>query len=172
MTNLFTEIDVESLEDNPFKLIGKEWMLITAGSRESFNTMTASWGGLGVLWNKRVAFIFIRPTRHTYLFAEKSKTFTLCFFDEKHREALNICGTCSGRDVDKIRMTGLTPAETPGGSICFAEARMVLECHKLYFSDIDPAQFINPDIDRNYPAKDYHRMHIGEIMRCLVKQSS
>ncbi len=104
------EIDPKEITDNPFALIGNDWMLITAGSQRRFNTMTASWGGLGVLWGRQVAVCFVRPTRYTYGFMERSKRFTLSFFSRRCRSALNLCGTRSGRDVDKVAATGLTPA--------------------------------------------------------------
>lgn len=110
----FKETKPELLSDNAFKLIGKDWMLITAGTPESFNTMTASWGGLGVLWERKVAFCFIRPTRYTREFVERSQNFTLSFFEETHRKALGFIGSHSGRDTDKIKETGLTPVKEEG----------------------------------------------------------
>ena len=141
-------------------------MLVTAGEIESFNTMTASWGGFGILWNKPVVFCFVRPVRHTYIFMEKSGYFTASFFGKEYLEALNFCGKYSGRDVDKIKATGLTPISSPAGSVYFNEARLLLECRKLYFSDIDPENFMLPEININYPKADYHRMYIGEIISC------
>lgn len=170
MTDSFKVIDVKQIKDNPFKLIGSDWMLITAGTGRKFNTMTASWGGLGVLWKKDVCFCFVRPTRHTYNFMEESDCFTLAFFDEKYRDVLNFCGSKSGRDVDKIAATGITPIEETAGAVYFKEARLVLECKKLYFSDFDPKNFLDDDIHKNYQAKDYHRLYIGEIKRCLLKE--
>jgi len=166
----FKIIDPGTISDNPFKLIDKEWMLITAGRSESFNTMTASWGGFGILWNKPVVFCFVRPVRYTYLFMEISDYFTTSFFSREFRKALNYCGKYSGRDVDKIKATGLTPIASPKGNVYFNEARLVLECRKLYFSDINPEHFILPEIDRNYPDADYHRMYIGEITNCLSRE--
>jgi len=166
----FAEIKPELLADNPFKLIGKDWMLITAGTPESFNTMTASWGGLGVLWEKKVAFCFIRPTRHTYGFMEKAGEFTLSFFEEQHRKALTFCGSHSGRDTDKIKGAGLTPVKE-GSAVYFEEARLVLVCRKLYFQDISPERFLDPGISEMYPLKDYHRMYAGEIVQCLAKET-
>jgi flavin reductase (DIM6/NTAB) family NADH-FMN oxidoreductase RutF len=157
-------IKPEEIQDNVFNLIGSEWMLITAGNKESFNTMTASWGGLGVLWNKNVSFIFIRPCRYTYQFIEKADTYTLSFFDKKYKPALNLCGTKSGRDVDKVKETGLSPVATNSGSIYFSEARLVIECRKIYFQDLIPGNFLEPEIEKNYPEKDYHRMYVGEIV--------
>lgn len=163
----FRETRPELLTDNPFKLIGADWMLITAGTQEAFNTMTASWGGLGVLWERKVAFCFIRPTRYTYEFVEKSERFTLSFFEEKYRKALEFCGSHSGRDTDKIKGAGLTPVKE-GGFVYFNEARLVLACKKLYFQDISPERFLDPKIESLYPKKDYHRMYVAEIVKCLT----
>ena len=120
-------IKPEEITDNVIKLIGKDWMLVTAGRPGDYNTMTASWGGAGFLWNKPVVFVFVRHERHTYGFMEREDVFTLSFFDEKYRKALSLCGTKSGRDTDKAAETGLTPVETSNGSIAFSPARLVLE---------------------------------------------
>jgi len=164
----FKEIGVYDIQDNTFKLFADDWMLITAGNLRKFNTMTASWGTLGELWNKKVAFCFVRPTRHTYNFMEANDTFTLSFFDAKYRKALDFCGHHSGRSVDKVAKTGLTPLEWKKKAVYFQQARLVLICKKVYMQDIDPKHFLDPEIDDNYPKKDYHRMYIGEIIRCLA----
>lgn len=170
MIDGFTNMDPQALNENAFKLIGSDWMLITAGTPESFNTMTASWGWMGIMWNKPVAISVIRPQRYTYEFIEKSENYTLTFFPEEYRSALNLCGTKSGRDVDKVKETGLTPAVTDSGAVYFEEARIVLACRKLYHQDIDPKNFADPEIDKMYPIQDYHRMYFGEIVGCFVKQ--
>jgi len=169
MTDKFQNIKPEQITDNAFKLIGTDWMLITAGTKEKFNTMTASWGGLGILWGKKIAFCVVRPQRYTYEFIESSKNFTLSFFNDEYREALNLCGKKSGRDIDKAVEAGITPIELSQGAVSFEEARLVLECRKLYFQDIDPNHFIDLDLDKNYPNKDYHRMYVGEIVNCYLK---
>jgi len=169
MEGQFKTIDPADLTDNPFDLVGEKWMLISAGSKKAFNTMTASWGGMGVLWAKKVCFCVVRPGRHTYRFIESADLFTLSFFDESFRDALTFCGSHSGRDVDKVKETGLTPVFANGG-VYFAEARLVFACKKVYFQDIDPANFHDPSMDKAfYPLKDYHRMYVGEIKACLVK---
>ncbi len=162
----FTEIKAKEITENTFSLIGRDWMLITAGNREKFNTMTASWGGLGVLWHKNVCFIFVRPQRYTYEFMEKEDIFTLSFFSDAHRDALKFCGSNSGRDVDKIAETGLTPAFSDQGGVYFNEAKLVLECRKLHYQDIDPAGFLDDSLMDHYPGKDFHRMYTGEIIGC------
>ena len=161
---MFTDLNLNKFDESVFHLIGKQWMLVTAGSLEKFNTMTASWGGFGFLWNIPVSFIFIRPQRYTREFIENSEYYTLTFFEKKHKNKLTFAGSHSGRDFDKIKETGLTPLETNLGNIYFEEARLVLECKKVYFNDLDPEHFIDRLINRNYPNKDYHRMYIGKII--------
>jgi flavin reductase (DIM6/NTAB) family NADH-FMN oxidoreductase RutF len=168
MTKKFKPIPLNTIKDNTFKLINDDWTLITAGLKDTFNTMTASWAGFGILWNKPVVFIFIRPQRHTYNFVEKHEHFTLSFFEENYRDILKLCGAKSGKNVDKVKETGLIPLQTEKGSIFFEQARMVLECRKIYFNDINPANFLDTFIQKNYPQKDYHRMYIGEIIQCLM----
>lgn len=160
-------IPVDSLHENIFTMLNKEWMLITAGREPSFNTMTASWGGFGILWNRPVAYIVVRPTRYTYEFIEREERFSLSFFGREQREALKLCGSKSGRDIDKITAAGLTLTLTDAGTPYFDEARLVFECVRLYHHDIDPANFRDPSIDTNYPQKDYHRLYVGEIVTLL-----
>jgi flavin reductase (DIM6/NTAB) family NADH-FMN oxidoreductase RutF len=169
MKDRFREVEAEFLTENVFKRIGKDWMLITAGVLNHFNTMTASWGGWGVLWERKVCFCVIRPQRYTRQFMEQAQAFSLTFFAEKYRQVLEFCGSRSGRDVDKVVTSGLTPIETSPGIISFAEGMLIMECKKIYFQDLDPAHFIDPTIAEFYPAHDYHRMYIGELIRCLVR---
>lgn len=166
---IFTSIKPNEMPGNAIKMIGHDWMLVTAGTEQDFNTMTAAWGGLGFLWNKPIAIIFIRPQRYTYQFTEKYNDFSLSFFDKQYRDMLNFCGTRSGRDTDKVKETGLTPMVSDLGNICFEEARVVLECRKIYFDDIKPENFLDKGFDKHYPQKDYHRMYIGLIENCLIK---
>ena len=156
-------MDIEKLSDNPWKLIGKDWMLVTAGNLSSWNTMTASWGGVGVLWNKRVAFVFVRPSRHTFTFMNRVDRFTLTFFPEDHREILSKCGSVSGRDVDKAAVTGLEPFEPEPGIVSFRQARLILACRRLYNQDLGPSHIVDPAVAQNYPQGDWHRMYIAEI---------
>ncbi len=167
--NDYFEIEPGKLNENVFSLLGNDWMLITAGTVNAFNTMTASWGGMGVLWNKNVCYIVVRPQRYTYTFLEKNKIFTLSFFHEKYRDVLKYCGAKSGRDVNKSAETGITPLKTANGAVYFSEARLVIECKIIYFQDIDPNNFIEPSIAENYPQQDYHRMYIGEILSVRIK---
>ena len=145
----------------------KQWLLLTAGDFNAghFNTMTVGWGGLGTMWGKPFALVVVRPHRHTFGFMEQYDTFTLCAFPDAYREALNLLGTRSGRDGDKIADAKLTPiASAQIASPAFAEAELVLECRKIYWDDMDPAHFIDPAIHAKYPQQDYHRIYFGEIV--------
>ncbi len=160
------QIPIEKLQVKPHSLWDDQWFLLTSGDFQQgiFNTMTVSWGSLGTMWNKPFAMVVVRPTRHTFQFMEQHDTFTLCAFPEPYRKALNLLGSKSGREGDKIAESGLTPeAATIVAAPCFAEAELVLECRKIYWDDYDPTHFIDPAIDRLY-RKDYHRIYFGEIL--------
>lgn len=163
----FKEINALEINDNTFKLIGKDWMLVTAGDNKQFNTMTASWGGIGVLWNKNVAFSFIRPQRYTLKFLENNDYYTLSFFSDKYKKELTFCGRNSGKDCDKIKETGLNPLFDEDAPY-FKEAKLILICKKLYIQDMLPECFIDKSlIDKNYPNNDFHKIFVGEIVKVL-----
>lgn len=166
----FNTLNVGEIKDNVFKLLDKDWMLVTAGSLEDYNTMTASWGHMGILWNLPVAIAYIRPQRHTYGFANRYPEYTLSFFTERYRPALQFCGTRSGRDHDKAAETGLTPIQTDRGNVVFEEARLVLECRKIYEDDLKKKNFLIPEVaKKNYPKNDFHRFYMGEIVNVLTR---
>lgn len=159
------KINPKELTDNVISLIGDKWMLVTAGNKSGFNTMTANWGGVGFLWNKPVVFVFIRPERHTYTFAEANDHFSLSFFSEQYRQALKICGATSGKTTDKVKTTGLTPEYTESGTPYFQEANIVMECKKLYADLLNPEAFIDQTpLQRWYTEGGLHKLYIAEIV--------
>ena len=144
-----------------------QWFLLTSGNFEKhhFNTMTVAWGSFGLMWNKPFVQVVVRPVRYTYEYMEKYQTFTLSAFSKEYTDALNLLGTKSGRDRDKITEAGLTPVPSqvvsaPG----FAEAELLIECRKIYWDDFEPSHFLDRTIADNYPQKDYHRIYFGEIV--------
>ena len=153
--------------ENAFDLISKQWMLVTAGNASSFNTMTASWGGVGFIWNKHVAFLFIRPERYTHDFIERESRLTLSFYKEEFRGILQFCGTKSGRDVDKVKETGLKPVVLESGAMTFEQARLTLDCRKLFKSPMAAANFIDKSILEkwygNQPGGSLHDVYVVEI---------
>lgn len=163
-----TKQDISILgNEDAFELIGKEWMLVTAGSKEKFNMMTASWGGIGWLWNKPVAFVFIRPERYTHDFVEANDRLTLSFYPKDMKKALQLCGTKSGRDTDKAEEASLSPVVLESGAITFNEARMTLDCRKLFKTEMTKPDFIDKNIlERWYneePGGGLHTIYVAEI---------
>lgn len=167
----FKNLPAEKLQENFIADIGSEWMLVTAGDRDGYNMMTASWGFTGVMWGFPCAITAIRPQRYTLEFMEKSRYFTLSFYGE-NKKIHGICGKQSGRDIDKTAATGLTPVFDPEtGAPYFAEARLVLICEKIYMQDLAQDRFTDTQIPASiYPANDYHKMFYGKIVSALVQQ--
>ena len=165
----FQPYPIELLEMNPFTKIGKDWALVTAGSKSKCNTMTVSWGGVGVLWNKNVVYIFVRDSRYTKEFIEKGEFFSLSFFDQKYRSALNYCGAHSGREEDKFENAGLTPAFRH--SIPYPdEANLVLLCHKMAAVPVGEDMLLDKSIMNNfYKDGDMHTMYVGEIIEAMAR---
>ena len=162
--------DPKALNVNPFELIGKAWGLFTAGSVSDYNTMTVSWGTMGIFWDGRpVVNCFVSPQRYTYEFIEKQEHFTLSFYiDSKYREMLAFCGSKSGRDVDKAKECGLTVMGFDGAA-GFAEADIVISAKKIYYYDLDQSNMLDPSIMNSYPANDFHRCYFGEIKNIYTK---
>lgn len=168
--SVFREISAKEITENIFKLIGDDWALVTGGTEENFNTMTISWGGAGIMWGKPCAFTFIRPQRYTFEFMENSEYYTMSFFDEKYRDALKFCGSKSGRDYNKAKETGLTPAFTENGAVYFEEAKLVLVCKKMYAQSLNEDSITDGDGVKKWYNDDYHKMYISEITKTLIKE--
>ena len=167
---MLRKMDVKDLKDNVFSLIGDQWMLITAGTADNCNTMTASWGGLGILWGEPVATVYIRPQRYTKQFVDREEYFTLSFFGPEYKKELALCGAKSGRELDKVKECGFDVACGEGGSPYFEQARLVLVCRKMYAQEMD-ADAMPADVkEKWYPNRDYHTMYIGRIVEAYTKE--
>lgn len=163
-------IDMKELKFNPMTLIGKEWMLVSAGNEKKFNTMTAQWGHLGAIWNGDMptSVVYIRPQRYTNEFVDKEDYYTLSFFDESYKKDLLYLGTHSGRNEDKLSKTKLTPIFSEG-TVYFKEAKLVFVCRKVYKGKLHEEGFVDESIlNRNYPERDFHYVYIGEIVKAYV----
>lgn len=165
----FKEIAPTEIKENPFELIGNDWALVTSGTADKFNTMTVSWGGVGIMWGKPVTFTFIRPQRYTFEFMENNDYFSMSFFNEEQRDALKFCGSKSGRDLDKVKETGLSPAFTENGVPYFEEAKLVLICKKMYSQFLNEESITDPQSVNKWYDNDYHKMYISEIVKALIK---
>ncbi len=167
--DFFKEITPYEVE-NAMKLIGKDWMLITVRDDEKgkVNAMTASWGSLGVIWNKCVLTCMVRPQRYTYSLAEKEDRFSVAFLGEENRSALKLCGTLSGRDTDKLEKAGLHSCMLDGVPV-ISEARLALVCRKLYSDDLKKDRFLDSSLLSQYTAGDFHRFYVCEIEKAFIK---
>jgi len=168
------EIDYKELNFNPMTMIGKNWVLITAGDEATgYNTMTASWGHIGAIWGHSdpTAVVYIRPQRYTKQFVDRADCFTISVLNsEKYRKELAWLGTYSGRDYDKFRETGLTPLFTDG-TTAVAESDIVFVCRKLYQAPLLEENFIDKSIvEEDYSKRDFHDMYIAKIEKVLVKE--
>ncbi len=166
--NGYRPITPDKIPGNIYKMLSENWMLITAGNDTDFNMMTASWGGLGNFLDKPVAFCFINPTRHTIKYMKDNDTYTLSFYTETYRDALNYCGSHSGKDTDKVAGSGLTPITTANGSKAFSEAWMIIECKKLVTQQLATETVYNSGAKNKWD-KEYPQMFIGEIINVWVK---
>ena len=166
---MLRKVQVSELNENVFSLIGDEWMLITAGGAEVCNTMTASWGGLGVLWGEPAVTIYVRPQRYTKEFIDREEYFTLSFFGSDYRKELALCGAKSGRELDKVKECGFTVTRGEGGAPYFEQARLVLVCRKRYAQELDPAAMPADVKEKWYPQSDFHTMYIGQIVEVYTK---
>lgn len=165
----FQPVPADLVEFNPFTKIGKEWALITAGTKEKANTMTVSWGGVGVLWGKNVVYIFVRDSRYTKEFLDKNEFFSMSFLSEEYRASLNYCGSHSGRDVDKFAEAGLT-LSTRHNIPFVDEGNLVLLCEKMAAVKITDDSFCFPDLKKKWYADgDMHTMYVGEIIEIMAR---
>ena len=169
----FKQISPEELNQNPFVAIGSEWMLIAAEKGGKTNAMTASWGGVGIMWGKPAAFVFIRQTRYTKEFVDAVDHFTLNFFGGKFKKELGYFGRVSGRDEDKIAKTGMNVSTVENVPV-FDDATTVLVCRKMYTQKLDEASFIDRNVlEQNYEigsSDSMHSIYIAEIEKILVKE--
>lgn len=155
--------------DNCYKKFKDDWALLSAGKLDDHNAMTVAWGGLGYLWKKEVAYIFVRPSRHTFNFTENNDYFALSFFEEKYRDVLTYYGTKSGRDVNKDVECNFHPIEINNVTV-YEEAKYTIICKKIYADDIKKELFLDESIDKCYPDHSYHKMYICEVLSILENE--
>lgn len=167
---MWKNLEIRQLQENVVSLIGDRWMLVTAGTQEKCGTMTASWGGIGVIWGHPAATVYIRPQRYTKQFIDREDYFTLAFFKEEQKDILKYCGSKTGWEVDKVAECNLTVNTTGQGALYFDEAELVLVCRKRYHQVMDESAMPIDVKEKFFPQQDYHTMYIGEIVEVLVKQ--
>ena len=155
-------------ETDIFSVFDKKWALLTAGNKDSFNTMTVSWGGMGTIWGKPVATVYVRTSRYTHEFMDREGYFTVSFFPEEYKKVLSVLGSKSGRDMDKMNGSGLT-AKALQESVTFEEAEITLVCRKMFMQRLDPSNLTDPDAAKFYAGDAPHDMYIGEVVDIISK---
>lgn len=146
----------------------KKWALLTAGDSDNFNAMTISWGGLGTIWGKPVATVYVRTSRYTHDFMDAKEFFTVGFYPEECKRILGVLGSKSGRDMDKMKESGLTPVQA-GESMSFKEAEVTLVCRKLFKQQLNVANMPEDVAKAMYQGQAPHDMYIGEIVEIIRK---
>ena len=149
-----------------FSQFDKKWALLSAGTKENHNSMTISWGGLGTIWNKPVATVYVRPVRYTYEFMNENDYFTVSFYSEDYKKALGVMGSKSGRDTDKDAEAGLT-AKDVENSVTYEEAEVTLLCKKIYYQDMEEDKIPADVLEKFYSEEPVHRLYIGEVVDIL-----
>lgn len=176
----FREKDISELELNFYEMIAKDWLVLSAGDRSGYNSMTVSWGQVGSLWKGEktvpfagmpVATVYVRPQRYTKKFVDEKEYFTLSHFGAGYRKELGFLGSKSGKEhKDKLAECGLHPFFTEE-SVGVEEADTIFVCKKLYTYKMEESGFYCAETAKvNYPNKDFHQAYIGEITRVLVRE--
>lgn len=164
------QIDIRDVKESVVSLIANDWALLTAKDNDGCNPMTVSWGGIGELWGKDTATVYVRESRYTKTLIDKEDYFSLCFFDDEHKDVLRYCGANSGRDVDKVKETGITPVYDENAPY-FKEAKLVLICKKRACQYLDEKSFIDPEIKTKwYSDNDMHYIYFAEIEKVLISE--
>jgi flavin reductase (DIM6/NTAB) family NADH-FMN oxidoreductase RutF len=172
---LFQPVEATELTDNVFKLVGKDFTVITAGDSVSFNSMTAGWGGMGIMFEKPVTWCFLRASRYTLELMKKETTYTMSYFDDKYKEQVLFFGSKTGRNTDKMKETSLTHVSTPSGNSSYKEARLIIECKLTEITTVGPDDFY-AQADKDFviegynDAKAYHKLVFGEITKIWIKK--
>lgn len=172
---LFEQISPEEIRDNVFTLVGKDFTVVTAGTEDHYNSMTASGGGLGVHLRKPATWLNLRADRYTLEMILQELTYTQSYFPDEYRKQIAFLGSKSGRDSEKMKEVELTSVRTPSGNMSFKEARLILECQLTQLTTANPDDFYTQEardfINEAYRDADHYRKLVfGEITRVWVKR--
>jgi flavin reductase (DIM6/NTAB) family NADH-FMN oxidoreductase RutF len=172
---LFKEISPEEMSDNVFTLVGKVFPVITAGKEDHYNSLTASGGGLGLLFKKPTTWCILRADRYTLEMIQKEQTYTMSYFPNEYKEQILFLGSKSGRDSEKMKEVDLTSIRIPSGDMSFEEARLIVVCKLTQITTPDPDDFYSQEakdyINEAYKEANHYRKYVfGEITHVWVKK--
>lgn len=146
-------------------------VLITAAADGKVNPMTIGWGTLGIEWGKPIFIAFVRESRYTKELLDKNPEFTVNVpYGQYDKSILSLCGTRSGRDLDKVAQLGLTLEEPETISVPgIRQLPLTLECKVIYKQEQDESAIDGDSQKRYYPdQKDYHTAYYGLITAAYV----
>jgi flavin reductase (DIM6/NTAB) family NADH-FMN oxidoreductase RutF len=168
--HVFQPVSFEDIESGPYQFGGDNWMLITSEKDGKVNSMTASWGGVGYIWDKRCSFIFVRESRYTKELLDASGVYSLSFMDHKeYHGTMKYLGMVSGRNEDKIAGARLHIGRDQGIPY-LDEASSVILCRIMYRQAFEESGFVVPDIVKKvYKDGDYHTMYVGEMVKAMIR---
>ncbi len=164
------KIDYTEFNIDIFQAIGKQSFLLASGTINHHNCMTVGWAGLGYLWRRPMAFVYVRPQRYTFQLMAQYNYFSMNFFSDNYNNILQLCGTKSGRDIDKMHLPGITPEDYQQQTIYYKEAQIVLICKKIYYQDLNPENLVEKSVLSLYPLNDFHRIYYGEVTSILTER--
>jgi flavin reductase (DIM6/NTAB) family NADH-FMN oxidoreductase RutF len=172
---LFSPIEAKDIPGDVFTHVGTDYTVITAGNPEHYNSMVASWGGWGILFNQPSTWCFLRSSRYTLELMRKEQTYTMTYFDEAYKEDIILFGMKSGRDTDKMKESQLTSVQTPAGNMTYKEARLILECKLTEVTTVSPGDFYTEEgrqfiTDAHAETNDYHKLVFGEITAVWLRK--
>jgi flavin reductase (DIM6/NTAB) family NADH-FMN oxidoreductase RutF len=172
---LFGPIEAKDIPGDVFTHVGTDYTIITAGDPEHYNSMVASWGGWGILFNRPSTWCFLRSSRYTLELIRKEQAYTMTYFDEAYKEDILLFGSKSGRDTDKMKESKLTSVQTPAGNTTYKEARLILECKLIEVTTVSPGDFYTEEgrqfiTDAHAETNDYHKIVFGEITAVWLRK--
>ncbi|MDR1096778.1 MAG: flavin reductase [Tannerella sp.] len=172
---LFSPIEAKDIPGDVFTHVGSDYTVITAGNPSHYNSMVASWGGWGILFNRPATWCFLRSSRYTLELIRREQTYTMTYFDGAYREDIMLFGTKSGRDTEKMKESKLTSVQTPAGNMTYKEARLIIECKLVEITTVSPDDFHTEEgrkfiTEAHAETGDYHKTVFGEITAVWLRK--
>ena len=173
--DIFTQIDAKEIPESVFKLVGSDYSVITAGDPSLYNSMVASWGGGGILFEKPTTWCFLRSNRYTLEIIRKKETYTMSYFDDEYKKDFLLFGKKSGRNSDKMKESKLSVIQPPSGNLSYKEAKLIIECKLAEVTTVAPGDFYTEQgkkfvEDAHAETNDYHKIVFGEITNVWIRK--
>lgn len=157
--------------DKGMKYISKQGGFLTSKADDQVNTTTISWATIGYMWGKPVLIVMVRKSRYIHEIMNKAKSFTLSVpTNSEKKKALGICGSKSGKNVDKYQLAGITLIDSESvDSPRIADCGVYFECKTIYSHEFDPMRMKGDSQDPWYQNEDFHTAYYGEIVNYYIE---